>query len=243
MKSMSPRAKKTTKIVVDVVFWIFFVFALAFTVLAFMSRSSAVNGFPQIGDKTLLTVQTDSMKSDRGFATGDLIVSKVIKDDQKAISELQPDQVITFKWTIQDQDGSYKTIFVDHRIIEVHPQGERVYFTTHGDANPEGVNETPRDDQVLAVWTGQKIPGLGGFINFLQPPQWGFFVFIIIPLAGFLTYEIIVLVKTVQQMKGKGTHTLTAAEEELIKQKAIEEFLEKQEAEKASEKKTDKNKK
>lgn len=241
MKSMSPKAKKTGKIIVDVVFWVFFVFALAFTVLAFMARASAVNGFPQIGDKTLLTVETDSMKSEKGFNAGDLIISKVIKDDDKAISELKEGDVITFPYTIEDTDGAYKTIYVDHRIIAFEPQGtDGKIIITHGDNNPDGVNERVLPDRVIAVWTGNKVAGLGSFISFLQPPHWGFFVVIILPLAGFLAYEIVVLVKAVQEIKGKDKRVISAAEEELIKQKAIEEYLQKQEAEKASEKTTDK---
>ena len=239
MKSMSPKAKKTTKIVVDVVFWVFFVFALAFTVLAFMARASAVNGFPQIGNTTLLTVETDSMKSEKGFSAGDLIVCTVIKDDEKAISELKAGEdgdVITFKHTVQDSDGTYKTIFVDHRIIEIDNRGGYTVFTTHGDNNPSGVNEAVRDDQVIAKWTGKKVAGLGSFISFLQPPHWGFFVVIILPLAGFLAYEIVVLVKAIQEIKGKDKRLISAAEEELIKQQAVEEFLKKQEAEKADKK-------
>ncbi|MCQ2771489.1 MAG: signal peptidase I [Clostridia bacterium] len=239
MKSMSPKAKKTGKIIADVAFWIFFVFALAFTVLAFTAKASAVNGFPQIGDKTLLTVETDSMKGPNGFNAGDLIISRVIKDNDEEIAKLKVGDVITFRHTLDTGN----TIFVDHRIIDIAPQGDtKYYFTTHGDNNPDGVNETTSSDKVYAVWTGQQVPGLGGFIHFLQPPQWGFFVFIIIPLAGFLGYEIVVLVLNIKQIRNKDKKLITAADEELIKQKAIEEFLKQQEAEKAAQDKSSDNK-
>lgn len=242
MKSMSPKFKKTGKIVIDVIFWIFFVFALAFTVLAFTARASAVNGFPQIGDKTLLTVESNSMKSDEGFKKGDLIVSKVIADDDEAIAALKEGDVITFRYLIDDEEtGTATYILVDHRIIEIEHQGESgIVFVTHGDNNPVGQDERILSDKVLAVWTGKKINGLGGFIHFLQPPQWGFFVCIILPLAGFLGYEVVILVKSIKEIQGKGKRSITQAEEELIKQKAVEEFLKKQEAEKAAQEKEEK---
>lgn len=235
MKAMSPKAKKVTKIVVDVVFWIFFVFALAFTVLAFTAQSSPT-GYPTIGGKSFLTVQSTSMESEKGFYKGDLIVIETFKTESEdktarteSISKLNVGDVITFK---KDLNGDGVVELNTHRIIEKLQTTTHYYFHTKGDANPSQDAYDIFDSDILGKWTGKRIAGLGSFIHFLQPPQVGFFVVIILPLAGFLTYEVVYLVINVKKMKKGEKRTISAAEEELIKQKAVEEYLKKQEAEK-----------
>lgn len=235
MKAMSPKAKKVTKIVVDVIFWIFFVIALAFTVLAFTAQASPT-GYPTIGGKALLTVQSDSMESKDGFYKGDLIVVKMFKTEKEdaatrkqEIAALKVKDVITFK---MDINGDGLEELNTHRIIEILEKDGHVVFHTKGDNTSAQDPYNLYDSKVLGKWTGTRVGGLGAFINFLQPPQVGFFVVIILPLAGFLTYEIVYLVINVKKMKKGDKRTISAAEEELIKQKAVEEYLKKQEAEK-----------
>lgn len=245
--------KKIAKLVVDIVCWIFFVFALVFTVFAFTAQSSVAK-FPTIGGKAMLTVESNSMEGDHGFYVGDLIISKVLPDadsekqedkDQraKAISELKVTtynadgsiaeygDVITF-WKDLNADGVLE--LNSHRIVGTVTRIDNHYeFVTKGDNNPTKDSYTVLDNDIVGVWTGGRAPGLGGFIKFLQPPQVGFFVCIILPLAGFLAYEVVILVLAVKKAKGSDKRIISKAEEELIKQKAIEEFLAKQEAEKA----------
>lgn len=45
------------------------------------------------------------------------------------------------------------------------------------------------------------------------------------PLVIFFGYEVYVFVKTVLSVKNEGKKVITAADEELIKQRAIEEYL------------------
>lgn len=237
MKTMSPKAKKTTKIVVDVIFWIFFVFSLALTILAFTAQSSPT-GVPTIGDTAMLTVESDSMEGEDGFYKGDLIFVEVFPDEEEdkngrteKMAELQVGDVITFR---KDLDGDGIVDLNTHRIISTRMNGESYVFSTKGDNEEYQDLYEIYDSDIVGIWTGKRMAGFGSFINFLQPPQVGFFVCIILPLAGFLTYEVIVLVLTVKKMKGKDKKTITKEEEELIKQKAIEEFLKKQEAEKTT---------
>lgn len=247
--------KRIAKLVVDIVCYIFFAFALVFTIFAFTAQNSST-GVPTIGKKALLTVESSSMKSENGFDEGDLIFVKVLPDVEeaeeraKAISELKVTEynadgsikelgdVITFKKDL-DYDGVLE--LNTHRIIGVETAANgHVYFTTKGDNNLSKDNDKVIDNDVLGVWTGKKNAGGGKFIHDLQPPQYGFFVFIILPLAGFLTYEIVILVLTIKKMKAGDSRTISAAEEELIKQKAVEEYLKKQEAEKASQENSEK---
>lgn len=255
-------AKRISKLVVDIVCWIFFAFALVFTVFAFTAQNSAAK-YPTFGGKAWLTVESDSMEGDHGFKVGDLIVCKLLPDkDSKDSAKIEEryTTMLNLKATEYDTDGSVKsygdviTFWKDinqdgvlelnsHRIervfvSEVNPG--HIEFQTKGDNCTTRDPYTVLDDSVIGVWTGTRIGGLGSFIKFLQPPHVGFFVCIILPLAGFLAYEVVILILTIRKMKGKDKKVISAAEEELIKQKAIEEFLAKQEAEKASKDKEDK---
>lgn len=234
-------AKRISKLVVDIVCWIFFAFALVFTVFAFSAQASKTN-VPTIGNKALLNVQTDSMIGEDGFKPGDLIVIKVfpaIEETKKAderkefIADLKEGDVVTY-WIDLNNDGVRE--LNSHRIVEVNTIGGQTAFTTKGDNNPANDTNAVFDTDVVGVWTGKKAAGMGSFIDFLQPPHIGFFVFIIVPLAGFLAYEVVVLVLTIKKMKDGDKRSISKADEELIKQKAIEEYLKKQEAEKEASK-------
>lgn len=254
--------KRIAKLVIDIVCWIFFIFALVFTVFAFTAQSSAAK-YPTIGGKAMLTVESGSMEGDHGFKAGDLIIVKILpeansKDEKKleertkAILELKETKYNAEDPTKIEEYGSVVTFWKDlnadgtlelntHRIIssEVRPDGHIVYVTK-GDHNPSVDPYQIIDNDIIGVWTGKRVAGMGSFISFLQPPHVGFFVCIILPLAGFLAYEVVILVLTIRKAKNKDRKVISAAEEELIKQKAVEEFLAKQEAEKASKDKKDK---
>lgn len=251
--------KRIGKLVVDIVCWIFFVFALVFTVFAFTAQSSVAK-FPTIGGKAMLTVESDSMEGDHGFKVGDLIISKVLPD---ANSEKQEDKderaktISELKVTTYNADGTiaeygdvitfWKDLNADgvlelntHRIIGTVTRSDNHYeFVTKGDHNQYKDSYTVLDNDIVGVWTGGRAPGLGGFIKFLQPPQVGFFVCIILPLAAFLAYEVVVLVLAVRKAKGVDNKVISAAEEELIKQRAIEEYIAQQKADEAHNKSKD----
>ena len=207
------------------------------------------------------------MEGEHGFYEGDLIITKILPDanleedeTKKAEYTTQRNEVfaelkaatysadntleelgdvITFK---KDLNGDGTVELNTHRIVEVRIDAinGHYYFVTRGDNVGHNDPYEVVDNDVVGVWTGKRIAGMGSFISFLQPPHVGFFVFIILPLAGFLAYEIVILVLTVKKMKGgSDKRTISKAEEELIKQQAIEEFLKKQEAEKANKKDSD----
>lgn len=240
MKSISPKVKKNAKLVVDIIFWVFFAFSLAFTILAFTAQSSP-SGIPTIGHTAMLTVESDSMEGKDGFNEGDLIFVKVFpaegEDDAaraEKMSELKVGDVITFK---KDLNGDGTQELNTHRIVEICDKvGEHYVFQTKGDNKENNDLYQIFDTDIVGAWNNKRMAGFGKFISFLQPPHWGFFVCIILPLAGFLAYEIVFLVLNVREIKGKTTRKISKEDEELIKKQAIEEFLKKQEAEKNAEK-------
>ena len=90
---MNAKVKKGLKITADVFFWIFFVLAILFTVIAFSSKSST-RGYPKFGDTALFTVESNSMNVEGGFKKNDLIITHVLTDEEK--DQLKVGDVITF---------------------------------------------------------------------------------------------------------------------------------------------------
>ena len=122
-----------------------------------------------------------------------------------------------------------------HRIIERNvDEGGNVTYVTQGDNREVSfVPDSPIGvDQIEAIWTGKRIGGLGSVIQFLQSST-GFLVCIVLPLAAFFIYELVVMIMTINKMRNKDKKQITQEEEEMIKQRAIEEYLAKQSAQSA----------
>lgn len=224
---MNPKTKKTIKIVVDVLLWIFLIFSLLMTILAFTAQASNA-GFPKLGNNCLLTVQSDSMAEPGGFYKGDLIIGKTLTDEQKM--NLKEGDVITFYMDLTPSDGIDNKELNTHRIVRVDKDstGNVIYYTK-GDHNTIEDVEPVRWDYVEAVWNGTRIAFVGSVIGFLQSST-GFLLCVVIPLLLFFLYELYVLMLTIFQLKNRGKRQITAADEELIKQRAIEEYLRQQAA-------------
>ena len=86
-------------------------------------------------------------------------------------------------------------------------------------------------DDILAVWGGKRIGGVGSVIKFLQKPI-AFALVILLPLVLLFAYNIFLIVKMVIADKTKKAREAALAEveskqidEEEIKRKAIEEYL------------------
>lgn len=225
---MNQKAKKITKIVVNVLLWIFLILSLLMTILAFSAQASNA-GYPKLGKTCLLTVLSESMDGPDGFKKGDLIVCRALDENEK--KNLQVGDVVTF---YADLQGVGTKALNTHRIIERNVDASgNVTYVTQGDNrevsfvpdSPIGVNE------IEAVWTGKRIRGLGSVIQFLQSST-GFLICIVLPLAAFFIYELVIMIQTINKMRNKDKKQITKEEEEMIKQRAIEEYLAKQSAEK-----------
>ena len=218
---MNQKAKKITKIVVNVLLWIFLILSLLMTILAFSAQASNA-GYPKLGKTCLLTVLSDSMNGPDGFKKGDLIICRALDDDEK--KDLQVGDVVSF---YADLVGDGNKALNTHRIIERNvDEGGNVTYVTQGDNREVSfVPDSPIGvDQIEAIWTGKRIGGLGSVIQFLQSST-GFLVCIVLPLAAFFM--------TINKMRNKDKKQITQEEEEMIKQRAIEEYLAKQSAQSA----------
>lgn len=216
------KTKKVLNTILNVVLWLFVAFA-AFTTVIAIAASSNADDVPQIGGKCLLSVESDSMYPT--FKKYDLIISKTLSSDEKL--QLEVGDVITFRADL-NSDGT--TELNTHRIVSVSGEGDSITFTTKGDNNDQSDGASVSLSAVVAKWTGTRIPLVGGMISFLQKPV-GFLCVIVLPLALLFCYQIFVFVRTVLAVKNDGKRQITAADEEMIKQRAVEEYL-RQQAEK-----------
>lgn len=213
--------KKGLKIAANVLVWLFVVFAVITTIVAFSSTKNE-NGVAIIFGKMPISIVSDSMSPT--FKTGDLIFSKSLTAQEKA--GLAVDDIITYK---VDLNGDGYTELNTHRIVEVRSEGGFVYYTTKGDnvqTNPVADAEEVRYENVVGIYSGNKIAVLGGILTFLQTST-GFLVCIVIPLLLFLLYEVYNFIKVMVTVKSEKQNK---EYEEEIKKRAIEEYLSQQNA-------------
>ncbi len=239
------KIKKTANIVVNVILWLFVAFAVFITVVA-VSAASGSTKVPVIGGKCYMSVQSNSMNADKpasvaaefpsGFKKGDFIVGKYIYGNDEAISALREGDIVTFEWDINGDGAISKGEYNSHRIIKINKEnGTVTSIETRGD-NEEythGKSETVSAGAIIAVYTGKKANGLGATITFLGS-RLGFGLCILLPLTAFFVYQLVVFIITVVRVKNSDKKVISAADEELIKQKAIEEYLRSREADEAA---------
>ena len=185
------KAKQSIRIIVNVVFSLFILLILVFTVFAFSTRANG--GIPKIFGNSYVTVLSDSMKGE--FERGDLIVIERydrvrIVDEDVVFDE---GQIITFETVI---DGNQE--YITHRIISVNLVART--YTTQGDAALNDETETVNFIDVVGLYTGKKINNVGNFFLFLQGPV-GFFLFIVTQLLVFFGLQVFDFTEAFKEFK------------------------------------------
>lgn len=225
-KTEKTKAKRAVGITLNVVLWVFLVFALIMMIFAFASTSNQY-GVSTLGNKVILNVESGSMEPT--IRTGDMIVGKIISlDEKKALKAKDADyagDIITF---YADLDGNGTKEINTHRIVEVKIDGDSYSFRTQGDnteTNPNPDNYYVRADDIICIWKegDTQIHGLGAVLGFFQS-RVGFLIFVILPLVGLFAYEVVRLVMMIRNIKGKDKKDITEAEREEIRRLAIEEY-------------------
>lgn len=212
--------KKVLKIVGNVILWLFVLFAIFMTVLVFSSQANK-DGLPNIMGKSMVTIQSDSMKPT--FKTGDLIIDKVLTNEEKA--QMQVGDIITY---YVDLNGDGNNELNTHRIVESYQKDGHTYYVTKGDnteTNPVNDKDPVLSAYVLAKYTGTKLGGVGTVMNFLQTST-GFLVVVVLPLVLFFLFELYNFIAMVIRYKSKGK--ISAEQEDEIKKRAVEEYLRQQ---------------
>ena len=231
---MNKTVKKVFNIIIDVLIIMVLIIS-AFVLIISLSTTNGGKGVPNVFGKAPISVLSDSMKGDKDdcFNKGDLLICDVAKDGET----YKTGDIITFR---ADLNGDGEEELLTHRIYQVNQDGS---YYTKGDANaiydqadtasPKLRSVYPSD--VLAVYHGTKIGGLGNVLNFLRSSQ-GFFFCILLPMIIFFIYQAVrVIMNIIAYNKEKA---MVAAQEaiqnseltEEQKARAIAEYLEKEKA-------------
>ena len=229
---MQNKTKKVFSIIGNTLAWIFLVFAILVTVVTFATRN-AKDGVPSVFGKSIVSIQSNSMKSSKpeSFKDGDLIIIEKITSNQAL--ELEVGTIIIYR-APQDIDGDGQTGDINtHRVVEKRTDaGGIVWFKTQGDnptTNPTADNYELRYTDVIGVYNGNKLVGVGGVVDFFRSSL-GFLLVIVLPMALFFFYEVYCLIKIIMENKVKKAkaEALSPEQEEEIKRLAIQEYLQKQ---------------
>jgi signal peptidase len=167
------------------------------------------------------------MKSNKkeSFQKGDLIIIEKITPDQA--KSLEVGTIITYRAPVDiDKDGKDGDINTHRIVAKETSAGGIVYFTTQGDnVNVEDPYEL-RFEDVIGVYHGTKLVGVGGILDFLRSST-GFLLVIVLPMALFFLYEVYNLIKIIMAHKVKKARAegISAEQEEEIKRLAVEEYL------------------
>jgi signal peptidase len=236
--------KKVLHFLGNLVVALILILAIVMTVAVITSVHSEKVHLPNLFGYAMLSVQSDSMESEDGFNTGDVIIVRML--DTEEANNLSVGDVISFIRSLEGQD-----YLETHRIVScegdsfIPPQeivdgiwqrGGTRYYTTKGDNTP-GIDKVYGSDQVeytsctkiYGIWTGKRVPHLGTVMDFLQSST-GFMICIVLPVALFFIYQLYVFIMTLtRKQKEKALEEVSNKEEEL-KQKAIAEFLAQQQA-------------
>jgi len=202
--------KKAIKVVVNVFSWVILIFAFIVTLLVFTADRN--NGVSSLAGFIPLTVSSNSMTPT--FSKNDMIIDREIDD----INELVKGDVITF-WTMDIIEG--QRVKNTHRIVEIKDDNGKKLFVTRGDNNSQDDNYPVYAVDIIGKWTGAKINGFGRVMDYLRTKT-GFFIFIIIPMTLFFLFELYKLIIVIVEIKRP---ELTVEDEEMIKRRAIEEYL------------------
>ncbi len=221
---------KILHIVVDVLIIAILIISVFILTVALTARNS--EGVPNVFGKAPIGVLTDSMKGDKpdDFNKGDMLICDVVGD--KVSAKYKVGDVVTFA---ADIDGNGERDYVTHRIYKINKDGNMLTKgdnndTYDQDKNNQTVFPEILNTDVLAVYHGTKINGLGGVLNYLQTPN-GFFLWILLPMIIFFLYQAVrVVINAMAYSKEKGMMKAQEAMEkagltEEQKQKAIAEYL------------------
>lgn len=215
--------KKVVGIVINVILWLFVVFAALTTVVVFTGTSN--NGVGNLFGYMPFSIQTQSMEPT--IKAGDVVIGKEVD-----FNTLKEGDIITYWATVDEQK-----ILNTHRITKVisNGKGSVPSFKTKGDNNQIEDEYTVAAADIVAKYNS-KISGLGKAVDFLET-QKGFFICIVLPLILFFLYQLYHFIKVIVTVKQENAG-LSKEDEEELKKKAVEEYLAKQkEEQEASEEK------
>ena len=176
------KSKKILNIIIDIVLVVAIVMAAIATYTSYVSTSGS--GVANIFGMIPFSVQTESMYDT--LMPGDLIISKKIKNT----ADLKVGDIITY-WTVIDGERVLNT----HRIFAIYDGGGHRIFETKGDKNTISDPLTVHESELVGIYTGVRLAGVGKAFDFLQTSN-GFLLIVVLPVALFFIYNLVQFFRT-----------------------------------------------
>ena len=189
---MEPQKKKESKVsvlgIIGLVLCIIFSLMLIFNIVIIVKGTLDPETPPAIMGITPMAVLSGSMSNGEGSNDphpDHIEVDDIIIIIQKDYDTLKVGDVVTFR----DQKVA---LYTTHRIIDefIDEETGEKKFITKGDFNNTEDLLPLTESRYLGVWSGIRIPKLGGLALFMKEPL-GMVVFIGIPLLAFIIYDVI----------------------------------------------------
>lgn len=175
-EAVVPKKRKVANIIVNVILVVAIVVAAICTYISYVSTSGS--GVPSIFGIRIFSIQTESMYPT--LEPGDLIFDKAAD-----VNDLEIDDIITY-WTVIDGERVLNT----HRISQIYDGGGYLIFETKGDKNTAADALTVHESEVVGLYTGTRLAGVGKVFDYLQTST-GFLIVVVIPVAIFFLFHLI----------------------------------------------------
>lgn len=240
---MKEKVKSVLNVVLDIIIVLFLVFAVLVLTVSLSQKAGNVS---HLFGYTLRSVQTESMEkynedgspAEGAFFVGDIIVCKI--SDETSYEE--GDTVMFWMNIIKNGDSFREaelneipdqSILVTHKIVEVVEENGVEKYRTQGINNIAADVNLKAANEIIAVYTGVRIPGVGSVIDFVQTGM-GFFLCIILPILIFVIFQTIRVIRNfiaykAQKLATEGAPSTGELTEEQ-KRAIAEEYLKQQQA-------------
>lgn len=236
---MKSKVKTVLNVILDIFIVLFLIFAILVLVVSLTQKSGNVS---HIFGYTVNSVQTQSMeaynedgsKVKGAIYKGDVIISKLSDEDSYEVGQT----VMFYMPVIKDENGIYKEavpnqpysmpILVTHNIVEVVNVDGVEMYRTKGINNPLEDTNLKTAEEIVAVYTGTRIGGIGSVIDYVQSPM-GFLLCIILPILVFVIIQAIRVIRNfiaykAQKLATEGSPTANELTEE-EKRRIAEEYM------------------
>lgn len=233
MEKTSEKKKSKVKlvfsIIVDVILGLAILIGIFVSIFALTSRAN--NGIPTFFNKSVLTVQSESMTGT--FDKGDIIIINKFSDNTeeraKQLQELTPNEsIVTFYYDL-DSDGTDE--IVTHLYKGTYQVGTQTLYEFKGTYNPDNVELASQyiaSTHLIGRYTETRLSGFGTVLDFLRSSL-GFGLVIMLPIFIFFLYSLIKLILVFAERNHEKTvknavASLSEEERERIKRELLEEL-------------------
>lgn len=185
-----------------------------------MSVGTRATGVANVFGYTPFTVQTNSMEPI--FYSGDVLISKAVNQDSYKVND-----IVTY-WTTINGMAKLNT----HKIVEVTEINGTTCYITKGENIPDNDERPIVAGDIVAIYTGTRIPYIGKFLDYVQT-QSGFFICVLLPMIVFFLYQLYRFVQNlIAYNKEKAREEAEMAVQNMTvqltdeqKQQAVQEYL------------------